>query len=671
MSLLNKVTNRSALTVSRASTKLEWNGSQFVEYAANVPAYRTVNGSTELSVEAEETNPILHNCDPSQASWSPLRLAYPASTVTAPNGSTAVILAPNTVNNSHNFRLTLALSADTQYTLSWFAKPAGLSGLTYSVEEVAAPTVWSIAGRANLDSGAFNNNGLVYARAASGPYRRWSEDYGNGWFRYGVSFRAGTAGDYLFVFGIAQFGGPLPSAPPASFAGNGVDGVAFWDFQLTPGRLPGSPIVTGAAAATRSADVVTISGNTYRALGITSGCMICVQHSVPGLDPADRPLLIISDGTANNEARLRETADKGAAWAVVQSGNSQASLEQQVITQGGRSVVSARFGTNDVSLAVEGAASTVDETAVAPANTQIRIGTDGSGDVIGGTIKRITLWNRGTKQQSEILSRTSQGRKIRVILAGGQSNAVGNANSNTNAGFPDRFLNQWVDGVQAWYGGSVGAIKPINLLDTGADGSGRSLLTAPSIANNVSAGFLYEALRLYAQSRSNVVLCQVTQGGTPLAARAGFDSWNADYASVDSARVALSEALEDRYAALLAFCAAQDIEVETVAMVWHQGETDNPEPFASEYEANLKALITKVRSFTRADLPWISGTVPATSGQYSANVRAGMLAAVADLAGVVYRDNDDLTFHDGVHFDPPSWIVFGEWVRDRLLEVAL
>lgn len=245
---------------------------------------------------------------------------------------------------------------------------------------------------------------------------------------------------------------------------------------------------------------------------------------------------------------------------------------------------------------------------------------------------------------------------INVIIMFGQSNKDGRV---PIASGPEWIRGGTVPGVSVWNGSGI---TSFTLSDVGPTGNGSSWVQPESI-NKFSFGEI--AAKQIAETMENVVVCQVTSGGSPMAPVSyARGSWCPDYEEIPEGTPHLLEALIDRIQGLQDYCAANNVTLNIRAAIWHQGESDSRYTGAdTAYLGRLTDLVAAIRTQVGdPNLPFIYGTVPATSLWYSSVVRQAHLDFAASDAHSYCRDNDDLTFlADGLHFDAASCETFGEW----------
>ena len=79
---------------------------------------------------------------------------------------------------------------------------------------------------------------------------------GNGWYRISVQYT--TSGTLLRIDHNI-----LPTSASSSYSGDGSSGMLFWGSQLEQGSFPTSLIPTYGATASRSGDLVSVTGTNF------------------------------------------------------------------------------------------------------------------------------------------------------------------------------------------------------------------------------------------------------------------------------------------------------------------------------------------------------------------------------------------------------------------------
>lgn len=263
-------------------------------------------------------------------------------------------------------------------------------------------------------------------------------------------------------------------------------------------------------------------------------------------------------------------------------------------------------------------------------------------------------------------------RTINVILVAGQSNSDGRV-ATTSPNTPAFLSGNTVPGVEVWTGSEI---RPYLLYDIGPNGNGTSFathVTNPSSLNK----FSWNQVATYRinEAIGNVVVCQVTEGWTALAPRNNYarGSWTPPPEPPPVNTPHLLTALEQRFAALNAHCAAHKININVLCMLWQQGAADYELPDGpSGYALRWGRLIERVRSFTNTPrLPIFCGTIPSHSISYNEQIAAAQLHSQLIYENVWCRDNNDTTFFDTLHYDAASSVMFGEWAAQKFLTEAI
>lgn len=114
------------------------------------------------------------------------------------------------------------------------------------------------------------------------------------------------------------------------------------------------------------------------------------------------------------------------------------------------------------------------------------------------------------------------------------------------------------------------------------------------------------------------------------------------------------------------------------AIMWHQGESDRKKP--EEYYKNFKEMITFMRNQIYAvtgkekdkTLPFIFGTVPHASRQYSAVVETAQLMVAKELPNVYVINLSYVPLKDdSIHFNGKGTEYVGKLMYNKLVELGL
>lgn len=245
---------------------------------------------------------------------------------------------------------------------------------------------------------------------------------------------------------------------------------------------------------------------------------------------------------------------------------------------------------------------------------------------------------------------------LNVFLVGGQSNSDGRVDISLG---PAYIQDGVLDNVYSFYGQL--AKYDLNSVEIPDREWGDGKYAFNNVALDLIGGVL-----------NDVTAVQVTVGGSVLYAQAsGRGCWNPVYDNIPTGTRRLLQELEYKYKAFEAWANNNALNVKVRGLIWHQGESDDFSPADTDYLTNWTALVSKVRTFVGdPNMPVYYGTIPSTSANYNATIRAAMLSFAASDPNAYCRDNDDLTFFDGVHFDAASCNTFGEWVYNTYLSIA-
>jgi hypothetical protein len=281
----------SRITFTRASNATYFDANGVMQTASNDVARFDHNPTTlqslGLLIEEQRTNLILQSEDFSTA-WLVTRSSVTTNAVVAPNGTlTGDTLVANTDNNTHFIRQgNFTFTSGVTYTFSVFVKAAG-----YSFVAIRGDSTSGVLGAAVYFS---LTDGSV-TQSASGVTAT-STAVGNGWYRLSVTATAtatestGRPTVYLTNVGTGSSFG-------VSFAGDGTSGIYIWGAQLEAGAFPTSYIPTTTAAATRNADVATMTGTNFSSwYNATEGSFFTSSSHAA----FTQRTLSVTDGTQNN-----------------------------------------------------------------------------------------------------------------------------------------------------------------------------------------------------------------------------------------------------------------------------------------------------------------------------------------------------------------------------------
>jgi hypothetical protein len=349
-SLTDLVSGRELITFTRAYESIFTGPDGLLKTAGNgAPVFDhdpITRACLGLRIEEQRINRLLHNRDLTQAAWVATNIT-PAKDQIGADG----------VSNS----------------ASSIASTAGNGTILQTITSASAARATSAYVKRITGSGAIEmtqNGGTTWtAVTVTGNWTR-------------VSIPTATVTNPVVGFRIVASGDAIA-----------VDYVGCED-----GSFITSPIATGAATATRSADVASITGSNFsswynEAEGfIFINYLLTRQNATPGLG-----LFSVSDGTTNNWNRLFARASGATGYGITAAGAGQVDLSPTgVIAANTVTALAASYATNNVAATGQGLAVQLDTSATMPSGiNRAEIGGGGFFDAhTNGTIRRLTYWPR-------------------------------------------------------------------------------------------------------------------------------------------------------------------------------------------------------------------------------------------------------------------------------------
>jgi hypothetical protein len=250
-------------------------------------------------VEASGTNGILNSQD-TATSWTlgaSLTSGYVDAIGVSGNNITIAVSGSNIGADAGVLRRTsnnVALASGSTYTLSFLLKKTGTHTIAGYYAVITGAAAGDLGAGFNV-SGSFSS-GQIYNTAGTTNRIRRVEPWGTDVFRCSETFTM-TASGTLTQLGL----GPTTSVSNAAHPAVGL-GIAFAAPQIELGSIPTSFIPTTAAAVTRNADVVTLSGAVSGCIGQTEGTIYAEFEY--RTDTSTRRILALSDGNQTNRVML-------------------------------------------------------------------------------------------------------------------------------------------------------------------------------------------------------------------------------------------------------------------------------------------------------------------------------------------------------------------------------
>ena len=378
-SLVDAVTGASLVTFTRASSGTFVDSAGVLQTAAiDVPRFDhnpTTGESLGLLVEESRTNLMLRSEEFDNAIWAKDFTTATADADTAPNGTTtADKVAEDSSNNFHAIsQYVSGFASGAIATLSIYAKAAGRTRFRIQTDASGGTGTADFdlsAGTATAGTGVFSNGSII--------------NVGNGWYRCSVRCTTSGAGAIGLKVILAQttFG--------VAYTGDGTSGIYLWGAQLEAGATTSSYIPTTTAAATRSADVASITGTAFSGwYNQTEGTLFAefrpqstATFGIAGFD----------DGTNDNRWRLGR-ASSGEAQQIVQVlGVNQVTSIISSLTLNGLAFAAATVRLNNCSITANGLIPLDDTSCTVPTVNKMTIGSAQALTTAGSTIRRLTYW---------------------------------------------------------------------------------------------------------------------------------------------------------------------------------------------------------------------------------------------------------------------------------------
>jgi hypothetical protein len=256
--------------VTRATTATRVNANGLIEVVASgIPrldyfASGGVVGCPALLVEPSAQN-IMAQSETLSVSgdWTQTAVLATGWAIASPDGLVSgSLLVATSGSSQHNINrnATTSITSGTTITASCFFKAHGTNNFAQLV--IGGFTFSPASPFANFN---LSGNGAITTGTYSSAF---IQNYGNGWYRCGLTATAAANGtNNLAIVPILASG----TARNPVFQGDGVNGVYAWGAQVESGSVATSYIPTSTAAVTRNADVVTLSGAVSGCIGQTEG----------------------------------------------------------------------------------------------------------------------------------------------------------------------------------------------------------------------------------------------------------------------------------------------------------------------------------------------------------------------------------------------------------------
>ena len=329
-------------------------------------------------MEEQRTNLLLRSEEFNDASWAKVNVTTTANTTTAPNGTiTADSVTPNTATSLFYTQQNVTTTASTTYTWSVYVKANGFSWVFLDAFDGSNHRTWF-----DLTNGV---TGTVEAGNTS-----TITSVGNGWYRCTLT-RSSAGGSTSYAVAIVAGNNSLNGT------GNSSNGIYLWGAQLEAGSgPPTSYIPTTTAAATRNADVVSITGTNFSSwYRQDEGTLYVDSRREDSVTTQHRPAAYAGNSGNINRVEIRNFSIGANTKAYVNDGGvTQANFDNLATIPASTSVkVAIATKLNDFAAAANGLSPQADTSGTAPVVDRLEIGTSiGQVNCLNGTIRRLAFW---------------------------------------------------------------------------------------------------------------------------------------------------------------------------------------------------------------------------------------------------------------------------------------
>ena len=284
---------------SRATDATRINSLGLVEtIGINLPRINYEGGCGSFLWEPQSTNLITQSELFSDASWVKSNTTIVSNVLTSPDGTINADNLKDTASNTiHRLRNGVTLLANTDYTISIFAKKGTLSNIQLALINTADS---KIASRVfDLENGTLGEE-----LTATGGTLQNSEikDYGNGWYRCSITAQLTTTPNQSQITLAPLSSGNTQIANQVTYTGDGTGTVSIWGAMLEALSYPTSLIPTSGSTVTRNQDVCT-NGGSLASINSTEGVLYAEIAALA--DDLSFRNICLNDASTNNRVVIR------------------------------------------------------------------------------------------------------------------------------------------------------------------------------------------------------------------------------------------------------------------------------------------------------------------------------------------------------------------------------
>ena len=371
------------ITFTRASSGTFFGSNGLLQTASNdVPRFDydpSTLAPRGLLIEEQRTNLLTWSENFGDAAWTQQRVTVATNSTIAPNGTTTAdrITGDGTTGGAMGAYATVSVSGSTAYTLSVFAKADTATWLVISSFDGATnPGQWfNLAnGTVGVSESGMSNPSIVAV--------------GGGWYWCSVVRTTGsTSTSARAQYSLGQSNG--------TYATSATTSLILWGAQLEAGAFATSYIPTTSAAATRAADLASMTGANFSSWFNASQGTLFAETQIGRTPSVASTIFAISDGTTTNliDLRYREIGTVGAQ--VINNNIPQVQNTTGPVATPNLLVRDA-FGyvENNFAESINGIAPIIDTSGLLPTVNRSFIGVNSAGTAsfLNGHIRRIVYW---------------------------------------------------------------------------------------------------------------------------------------------------------------------------------------------------------------------------------------------------------------------------------------
>ncbi len=368
------------VTFTRASTATFVGSNGLIQAAAiNGPRFE-YNPATlaplGLLIEESRINQIQQSQAFGTSPWTVSAATISADQAISPDGTqNADLLYPASTGTSREVYQAAGYTGGVAYTLSIYAKAAGMSWITFGAG-VGSGAATRLA-FFNVSTGVVGTTGASISNASI-------TSAGNGWYRITLRYTPAGAGGFIEI-------SPVDGDNNYTGTKTGTNGVYLWGAQIEAGAFATSYIPTTTTSLTRNADAVSMTGTNFSSWFNASEGAVFVQIFRGDATGASRGAWRIDSGATNNGMDYRPYGSNNT---VNITGVSQV----DIYPGGGvaNSVVRNVFGykVNNFAAATNGAAAVTDTLGNLPTVNQMVIGglSSATGQILCGHVQKMSYW---------------------------------------------------------------------------------------------------------------------------------------------------------------------------------------------------------------------------------------------------------------------------------------